>query len=251
MKWGTAFLTLFISAFAQADSNSPLIIALNEPGQLLEQRQAAVERVKKLLEQKRAGIKPTAEPPVVTRKTSPVAKPAKKKAATVKKTSITKVVEAPAVKTKPVFEKKKIAVVVWGGSLIDDHHFERVMSDQRMAQHMARTVSGSLDKALGTSNDYTNIISRDKANSIVFENDSNGESKNACAQYRVDKVVVVAFSRSSINGQADVVLFDCKNALKKAKFFDLDTTVNERYYLEKDLNKALEKLYKNNIGLLS
>jgi len=250
MKWAVT-LFLLASSVTHADSKAPLVIALNEPDQLVQQRQSAVERLKKLIEQKRAGIKPTAELPVVKRKVNPVAKPAKKKVTEIKKTTVAKIVESPAVKTKPKREKLKVAIIAWGGSLIDDHHFERVMSDRRMGEQMVRTISTGLDKSLDINNDYTNVISRDKANDIVFENDSYNESKNACSQYQVDKVVVVAFSRSSINGQADVVLFDCKHGHKKADFFDLDTTANERYYLEKDLNKALEKFYKVNIGLLS
>ena len=251
MKWGTAFFTLFISVFVQADNNSPLIIALNEPGQLLEQRQAAVERLKKLLEQKRAGIKPTAEMLVSTPRATtikPVAVPAKK-------IKIAKAVDSDTLvkaKNKVVEKKKqKVAVIAWAGALIDDHHFERLMSDQRMAQYMIKTISNNLDSVLATKNHYTHVASKGLSNSIVFDGDDNNASKRACGQYQVDKLVVVEFSRLATSGSADVTLFDCANAIRISNSFDLDTSIEDKYYLEKDFIRVLNKLYKGHVDFLS
>ena len=112
-------------------------------------------------------------------------------------------------------------------------------------------MSEGLDKVLGTENHYTKVMNGDMVNAIIYEGDDNGQSKRICSQYKVDKVVVVAFSRYATSGSADIILFDCANGQKKADSFDLDTTLNERYYLEKDFNAVLKKFYKGNIGLLT
>lgn len=262
MKRIMLLLTLFLSISVQADTNTPLIVALNEPDQLLAQRQAAVERLHKLLEQKQQGIKPTAKLPVVIRKIDPIEKPVqetkaldKKNVTVLKNTQIAKVVESASIQTakQKIAAKKKIniAVIAWGGDLIDDHHFERLMSDRRLAQYMISTMSEGLDKVLDSENNYTKVINGDKVNSIIYEGDNNGESKRACSQYNVDKVVVVAFSRYATSGAAEIILFDCTNGQKKTDSFELDTAVNERYYLEQDFRVILSKFYKSNIGLLS
>ena len=250
MKWGMALFILSMSGFAQADTNMPLTVALNEPDKLIEQRQAAVARLQKLLEQKRQGIKP-----VATHKATAARKSIKSAVTPKKPVNVAKVVESSSVvaaKKKSVTRKKiNVAVVAWGGALIDDHHFERQMSNRRMADFMIKTVSDNLDTVLKTNNNYTKVISGDSANSIAYEGDDNSESKRACGQYKVEKVVMVALSRVSNTGSAEVVLFDCITGGKKTAFFDLDTTINERYYLEKDLSKELKKFYQGNIGLLS
>ncbi len=250
MKRGMALLILLASFGINAETNVPLTLALNEPDQLLAQRQAAVMRLEKLLEQKKSGIKPVAEMPKVTHVTTSI-----QKRQPVKKLKVAKIVKskkAQAAEIEPVKNKKlNVAVVAWGGELIDGHHFERLMSDQRMAGYMVRTISESLDKALNTKNNYTNVMSSEWTSSIIYEGDNNSQSKRACSQYQVEKLVVVAFSRYATSGAAEVILFDCKNGQKKADTFDLDTTVNERYYMEKDFSAVLKKFYKGNIRFLS
>ena len=137
MKWGIVLLTLIASFSVYAEPDTALTLALNEPDELSAQRQSAVERLHKLLKQKSQGIKPIAELPVSV----PKAKPTDTKAAEiiipVKKTHVAKAVDSKVLqvaKKKSLTKKKiNIAVVAWGGALIDDHHFERLMSDQRLA----------------------------------------------------------------------------------------------------------------------
>jgi len=242
-------IILFTPFFTSADEGMPLVVALNEPDKLLEQRQAAVERLNKLLEQKRLGITPTAVLPVATQ--TPVVKPVEK----IQKQQVAKAVSSEtvqAIKKAEVAKKKlNVAVLAWGGALIDDHHFEREMSNYQMAEQMIKTVSENLDKVLKLENSYTKVINKDMAEAIVSEDGNDIKTKNICNHYKVDNVIAVRFSRYAINGSADVTLFNCANGLKKAQFFDLDTAFNDKYYLEKDFSKVLEKFYTTNIGLLS
>ena len=148
-------------------------------------------------------------------------------------------------------KKLSVATVVWGGTLIDNHHFDRQMSDQAMGEGMVDTVSSSLNKVLKNKNNFTRVIDREKTNSIMFEGDDNDESRQICTQHKVDKVIAVKFIRSSFNGSAEIHLYDCVAGDKSYELADLTTTRNERFYLEVSLRKALRSFYTENLEMLS
>lgn len=159
--------------------------------------------------------------------------------------------DALAANSKPAAGKSmSIAVVAWPGNLIDDAHFEKVMSDEQLATHIANTVSDSLEKVLSNNNTYIKLVSRSKAHSIVYEGDSHEESKRLCSAYQADKIVVTVFSRVTFKGEAEIHLFDCATARKKVELTGLSTTYGEGYYLEFNLQKVLRQFYEENIDLL-
>jgi hypothetical protein len=143
-----------------------------------------------------------------------------------------------------------IAVFTSPGNLIDDHHFERLVSDEQLGRYMADTIESSLEKVLTTDNKYTKIVDRDKTRAIVYEGDDYAESKHVCTEYKVDKVVATAFSRESFTGAAEIHFYDCANSRKKVELVELTTTLGEKYYLELDLKKTLFRFYDENPELL-
>lgn len=150
----------------------------------------------------------------------------------------------------PHGKSMSVAVITWPGNLIDDAHFAKVMSNEQLARHMADTVADSFEKVLNNNNNYVKIIDRNKTHSILYEGDDYGDSKRVCAEYKVDKVIVTGFSRSTFNGSAEVHIYDCIGGHKKVELADLKVTRGETYYLEKNLDKLLSKFYKENIGIL-
>ena len=143
-----------------------------------------------------------------------------------------------------------IAAITWPGNLMDDHHFERIMTNKKMSEYMLDTVSKSIDKVLKRSNNYIRLISKDEINSIVFEGDDYDESKRVCAEHKVDKVTIVKFTRSTHTGSAEVHLYDCASGDKEVALIDLSTTRGEVYHLETSLYKALRDFYTENLEIL-
>jgi len=152
---------------------------------------------------------------------------------------------------KQSIRKRSFAILTWPGNLQDDHHFEKLMTNKKFAGKMANTIANSLDKELGVKNTYTKILDRDRANVVIFEGDNFDASKQVCEEHSVDKAVTVRFSRSSLNGEAEIHLYDCISENKKVEMVDLSTTVGENYYLEYSLEKALRTFYEYNIELLT
>ena len=148
-------------------------------------------------------------------------------------------------------KKLSVAVVVWGGALIDNHHFDRQMSNQKMGEHMVVTISESIDRALQGSHNFIPIIDREKTNAITFEGDNFAVNKAICAEHKVDKTITVKFVRTSNNGEADVYLYDCAKENRKTELFSLTTSVDEAYYLEYSLQKALRGFYEDYFEVLS
>lgn len=143
-----------------------------------------------------------------------------------------------------------VAVITWPGNLIDDHHFERVMSDEQLARSMADTVADNFENVLNNNNKYIKIVDRNTTRSILYEGDDHEDSKRVCAEYKVDKVIVTGFSRSTFNGSAEVHIYDCIGGHKKVELADIKVTRGEAYYLEANLGKLLRRFYEENIGIL-
>jgi len=154
---------------------------------------------------------------------------------------------------KPMRSTKSmtVAVLTWPGNLQDDHHFERYMTDKKLADHMGGTVADSLDRVLKSKNNYINISERGRTNSIVYEGDDNDESKQVCTQQKADKVIAIKFVRVTNTGSAEIHLYDCVNEDKVVELVDLTTTRNEAYHLETSLNKTLRSLYSENLEMLA
>lgn len=143
-----------------------------------------------------------------------------------------------------------IAVVTSSGNLIDDHHFERVMSDQQLASYMADTVEQSLQGVLPVNTTYTKVVDRNRTRAIVYEGRHLEESKRVCTLYGADKVVATMFSRTGFVGSAEIHLYDCAKGRKKIELVSLNTHYGEKYYLERDFEKALSRFYEDNLELL-
>jgi len=143
-----------------------------------------------------------------------------------------------------------VAILTSPGNLIDDHHFDRVHSNEKMAEYMGDTLSGSFDKALGNNNKYIRVADRDRINSIIFESDDYAESKRVCTEYKVEKVFALKFNRNSFNGDGELHLYDCVRGIKVIDLVSLTTSVNDKYYLEISLKKALRKFYRDNTDVL-
>jgi len=244
MKWAITLFTLFMTSVVYADSNTPKIIALNEPDQLFEQRQAAVERLKKLLEQKRAGIKPTSEAPVPVKKPSitnqvvegkskPVPNTRKLEAVAQppKDVKLTKVVKSnEIVKAKQAaLQKKKIVVAAWGDNLSNS-----VNGDNTSIPSYSRKFASVMKNVVNSSKTGTvvRVLSWQTAKQVNFSTDDVGLSRRLCSGNQADILLFGILEAGEAGGarrhpDTTFMKFDC--SLGKMEYFttSMDQHIND------------------------
>lgn len=187
MKWGIAFITLLVTVAAQAGNNAPLTLALNEADQFAEQRQAAVERLKKLIEMKAKGITPTADMPEANVKHL-VVKPAP--AVVEKPLQPEPVKQAKAETSKRVVEqkqqaeqRKKVVVAAWG-----DNQSNSVNGDNTSIPAYSRKFAGVMKRVVNSTKnaEVVRTLSWQTAKKVNFSTDDVAMSKRLCNANQAD-----------------------------------------------------------------